>query len=190
MHFTGTTVLKVIDGKIVEERGLDDGGAIVAASCTLAFRWPRRPGLHPRSYCTGARFAALAAAAYIGISRAMVSARACGELPPGSMPSSSKRSATAGSRTATDTAACSVSMTAGGVPAGAYKDDQNDIAKPGAPDSATVGTSGNKVKRFAPVTASAFSRPLRIWGSTAAVSISAKSISLANNAATTLPFPL
>jgi predicted ester cyclase len=25
MHFTGTTVLKVIDGKIVEERGLDDG---------------------------------------------------------------------------------------------------------------------------------------------------------------------
>ncbi|MEL7554051.1 ester cyclase [Pseudomonas protegens] len=27
MHFTGTTVLKVIDGKIVEERGLDDGVA-------------------------------------------------------------------------------------------------------------------------------------------------------------------
>lgn len=25
MHFTGTTVLKVIDGKITEERGLDDG---------------------------------------------------------------------------------------------------------------------------------------------------------------------
>jgi predicted ester cyclase len=25
MHFTGTTVLKVIDGKIVEEHGLDDG---------------------------------------------------------------------------------------------------------------------------------------------------------------------
>jgi predicted ester cyclase len=25
MHFTGTTVLKVIDGKIVEENGLDDG---------------------------------------------------------------------------------------------------------------------------------------------------------------------
>jgi hypothetical protein len=25
MHFTGTTVLKVIDGKIVEEIGLDDG---------------------------------------------------------------------------------------------------------------------------------------------------------------------
>ncbi|HEY2447135.1 MAG TPA: ester cyclase [Rhizomicrobium sp.] len=25
MHFTGTTVLKVINGKIVEERGLDDG---------------------------------------------------------------------------------------------------------------------------------------------------------------------
>lgn len=25
MHFTGTTVLKVIDGKIVEELGLDDG---------------------------------------------------------------------------------------------------------------------------------------------------------------------
>ncbi|ABF12308.1 putative ester cyclase [Cupriavidus metallidurans] len=25
MHFTGTTVLKVIDGKIAEERGLDDG---------------------------------------------------------------------------------------------------------------------------------------------------------------------
>lgn len=25
MHFTGTTVLKVIDGKIVEEKGLDDG---------------------------------------------------------------------------------------------------------------------------------------------------------------------
>ncbi len=25
MHFSGTTVLKVIDGKIVEERGLDDG---------------------------------------------------------------------------------------------------------------------------------------------------------------------
>jgi predicted ester cyclase len=27
MHFTGTTVLKVIDGKIVEEIGLDDGVA-------------------------------------------------------------------------------------------------------------------------------------------------------------------
>lgn len=26
MHFTGTTVLKVVNGKIVEERGLDDGG--------------------------------------------------------------------------------------------------------------------------------------------------------------------
>jgi hypothetical protein len=25
MHFCGTTVLKVIDGKIVEELGLDDG---------------------------------------------------------------------------------------------------------------------------------------------------------------------
>ena len=25
MHFTGTTVLKVIDGKIAEEIGLDDG---------------------------------------------------------------------------------------------------------------------------------------------------------------------
>ncbi|MCJ0762663.1 ester cyclase [Variovorax terrae] len=25
MHFTGTTVLKVVNGKIVEERGLDDG---------------------------------------------------------------------------------------------------------------------------------------------------------------------
>lgn len=25
MHFTGTTVLKVIDGKLVEEVGLDDG---------------------------------------------------------------------------------------------------------------------------------------------------------------------
>lgn len=25
MHFTGTSVLKVVDGKIVEERGLDDG---------------------------------------------------------------------------------------------------------------------------------------------------------------------
>ena len=25
MHFTGTTVLKVVDGKIVEEIGLDDG---------------------------------------------------------------------------------------------------------------------------------------------------------------------
>ena len=27
MHFTGITVLKVIGGKIVEERGLDDGVA-------------------------------------------------------------------------------------------------------------------------------------------------------------------
>jgi hypothetical protein len=25
MHFTGTTVIKVVDGKIVEEIGLDDG---------------------------------------------------------------------------------------------------------------------------------------------------------------------
>jgi hypothetical protein len=25
MHFTGTTVLKVLDGKIVQEIGLDDG---------------------------------------------------------------------------------------------------------------------------------------------------------------------
>ncbi|RAJ80401.1 SnoaL-like polyketide cyclase [Chitinophaga dinghuensis] len=25
MHFTGTSVLKVVDGKVVEERGLDDG---------------------------------------------------------------------------------------------------------------------------------------------------------------------
>lgn len=30
MHFTGTTVLKVIDGKIVEERGLDDGVTALA----------------------------------------------------------------------------------------------------------------------------------------------------------------
>src|ERR1700730_12932099 len=41
MHFTGTTVLKVLDGKIVEEIGLDDGvtaltqlGLIKAASST------------------------------------------------------------------------------------------------------------------------------------------------------------
>jgi hypothetical protein len=25
MHFTGTTVLRVVNGKIVEEKGLDDG---------------------------------------------------------------------------------------------------------------------------------------------------------------------
>ncbi len=30
MHFTGTTVLKVIDGRIVEELGLDDGVAALA----------------------------------------------------------------------------------------------------------------------------------------------------------------
>jgi len=25
MHFTGTTVLRVLNGKIIEEKGLDDG---------------------------------------------------------------------------------------------------------------------------------------------------------------------
>src|SRR5689334_14763195 len=34
MHFTGTTVLKVINGKIVEEIGLDDG---ITASIQLGF---------------------------------------------------------------------------------------------------------------------------------------------------------
>jgi hypothetical protein len=29
MHFTGTTVLKVVDGKIVHEIGLDDGVTVL-----------------------------------------------------------------------------------------------------------------------------------------------------------------
>ena len=39
MHFTGTTVLKVIDGKIVQEIGLDDG---VAAMMQLGLMLPAR----------------------------------------------------------------------------------------------------------------------------------------------------
>ena len=41
MHFTGTTVLKVVKGKIVEENGLDDG---VTALTQLGLLWdPRAP---------------------------------------------------------------------------------------------------------------------------------------------------
>ncbi len=41
MHFTGITVLKVVNGKIVEETGLDDG---VAALIQLDILWnPRTP---------------------------------------------------------------------------------------------------------------------------------------------------
>lgn len=36
MHFTGTTILKVVNGKIVEENGLDDG---VRALTQLGLLW-------------------------------------------------------------------------------------------------------------------------------------------------------
>ena len=45
MHFTGTTVLKVVDGKIVEELGLDDGVTAlttqrgIVVRDTLSPRW-------------------------------------------------------------------------------------------------------------------------------------------------------
>jgi predicted ester cyclase len=39
MHFTGITILKIVDGKIVEERGLDDG---VAALTQLSLMVPTR----------------------------------------------------------------------------------------------------------------------------------------------------
>ena len=39
MHFTGTTVLKLAQGKIVEERGLDDG---VTALMQLGLLWNPR----------------------------------------------------------------------------------------------------------------------------------------------------
>jgi len=35
MHFTGTTVLKLVDGRIVEEVGLDDGVSALTQLCLL-----------------------------------------------------------------------------------------------------------------------------------------------------------
>jgi protein TonB len=42
MHFSGTTVLKVVDGRIVEEIGLDDG---VTISDGQAISGPKKGGL-------------------------------------------------------------------------------------------------------------------------------------------------
>src|SRR6185436_331302 len=52
-----------------------------------------------------------------------------------------------------------------GVRAGAKSPTQPSTWKPGTPDSAIVGRSGNGAKRVAVVTASAFSLPVLTWGS-------------------------
>ena len=56
-------------------------------------------------------------------------------------------------------------MMAGGVPAGANTPYQDSTSNPGKV-SATVGRSGNRLKRLALVTASARRRPLRTCGNT------------------------
>ncbi|MCY1202392.1 hypothetical protein D9M72_138780 [compost metagenome] len=58
-------------------------------------------------------------------------------------------------------AACSASLAAmaGGVPLGAHRPYQVLMSKPGKPDSAMVGTSGNSATRCATVTATARSLP-------------------------------
>ena len=53
-----------------------------------------------------------------------------------------------------------------GVAAGATKPYQTDASKPGKPDSAMVGTSGNMELRLGLNTAKTLSLPLLTWGNT------------------------
>ena len=46
MHFTGTTVLKVINGKIVEEIGLDDGVTALTQLGLIKAAWSKQSATH------------------------------------------------------------------------------------------------------------------------------------------------
>src|SRR5690606_23509215 len=84
----------------------------------------------------------------------------------GSAPSSAKRLLTSGSCNIRLISAFNLFTISLGVPLGTISPNQPFPSKPGKPDSATVGTSGNSGDRFDPVTASAFSEPVLIRGST------------------------
>ena len=76
------------------------------------------------------------------------------------------RSANAGSRTIFATAACSLAITPGGVPARACRPITVAMSKPGKPCSAAVGTSGALGERRGVLMAKALTLPERMCGST------------------------
>lgn len=81
-----------------------------------------------------------------------------------SAPCFSKRDASSGDRRASETAAASSATTGAGVSAGAHSPYQMGKAKPSAPTSASVGTSGSSGDRQAAVTPIATSVPAARWG--------------------------
>src|SRR5262249_55796203 len=83
-----------------------------------------------------------------------------GVPPTTSMPRSVKALRTGGSWTVAAVARCSVAVTSFGAPAGATSACQVVASKPGNPDSAMVGTSGNTAVRLSVVIASARIVPL------------------------------
>src|SRR5262249_19311496 len=103
---------------------------------------------------------ALTTSAHFGISDFTYARSSSGVPPTTSMPRSVKALRTGGSLTVAAVARCSVAMTSFGVPAGATSACQVVASKPGKPDSAMVGTSGNTAVRLSVVIASARIVPL------------------------------
>jgi hypothetical protein len=91
-------------------------------------------------------------------------AKASGGMPPASAPSLNQSSRVSASSKALSTSACRRCTTAGGVPAGTHSPYHEVTSKPGRPDSAAVGISGNDGERLLEVTAIARSLPLRMCG--------------------------
>src|SRR5262249_28695001 len=97
--------------------------------------------LAPQS--TGLAPEALITLAQSGASDSMAAANCAGEVPIGTMPSSSKRLRTSGSARMRTASRWSLAMIGSGVPAGASSPNQAVASKPGKPASTMVGRSGD-----------------------------------------------
>src|SRR5262249_41127178 len=103
---------------------------------------------------------ALTTSAHFGISDFTYARSSLGVPPTTSMPRSVRALRTGGSLTVAAGARCRVAVDPFGGPAGATSACQVVASKPGKPDSAMVGTSGNTAVRLSVVIASARIVPL------------------------------
>src|SRR5262249_41810404 len=121
------------------------------------------PNLAPQS--TSLAPEALITLAQSGVSDAIAAANCAGEVPIGTMPSSSKRLRTSGSARMRTASRWSLAMIGSGAPAGASSANQAVASKPGKPTSTMVGRSGDDGAGVSEVTASGRTLPSLASGS-------------------------
>src|SRR5690349_18164649 len=134
-------------------RASDGGGVWLCARC--ATRLPPLAG-EGRDGGTAARQCTCAPEIFttfnhLACSDLMYAANSSGVLPESSAPSEARRSPTSGDFSVCAMSALSFAMIAGGVFAGTKTPYQPTTSKPRTPDSATVGNSGIRGERRAPV---------------------------------------